>query len=283
MQTVHEERDINVLMREGHVHIADVERLCIELVARHAERFGRPAELLEIGCASGILAERLAARVPDLAVTAHEEYAPFAALAEQRLKDTRVVLETGALDSLRRPVDIILSAGAHHHLPAGYLDHARGLLRDDGVFILADEFCPEYCTARDLDHLAHAPMVHLANGYVLTSAAEVTAFEQRGEVPERARDMEVRRRRALWHWYRYVVDEAMRGDHIEVAVAELTSARDDLITGCEAEHKLAPSIVERQLQLAGFRIIEKHVFGPVDDVSLQSIIAYEVVTGARQR
>jgi len=34
---------------------------------------------------------------------------------------------------------------------------------------------------------------------------------------------------------------------------------------------------ERQLALAGFRIFKKHVFGPPDDPSLHSIIAYELV------
>ncbi|HWB78821.1 MAG TPA: class I SAM-dependent methyltransferase [Nannocystaceae bacterium] len=274
-------RDINILMREGHVHIADVERLCIELVEHHARRIGRPARLLEIGCASGIMAETVAARVPELAVIAHEDYPPFAELARTRLQHTRVQLVTGPLEELTEPVDILLSAGAHHHLPAGYLAHARKLLGDDGVFVLADEFCPEYCNREQREHVASAAVVHVVNGYVLTSDAERDMLVEHGMLPPRAIDMEARRRRALWHWYRYVVDEAMRGDHIEVAVAELTSARDDLVTGCEAEHKLAPSILERQLQLAGFRVTAKHVFGPTDDPSLQSIIAYEAVLAAR--
>jgi hypothetical protein len=88
--------------------------------------------------------------------------------------------------------------------------------------------------------------------------------------------MEARRRRALWHWYRFVVDEAMRGDHVEVAIAELQSAHDDLVTGDAGEHKLAPCIVERQVALAGFGVARKHVLGPPNDPSLHSIIAYEL-------
>lgn len=270
-------RDINVLMRLGHPFIADVEDLCIDLVERHSRRLGRPTEFLEIGCASGITSQKIAARLPEVAVTAHEEYLPFAALAAERLRGSRVSLRSEPLSTLRTPVDLLLSAGAHHHLPSTYLDHARSLLRDDGVFVLADEFCPEYCTPDELDHLAGATLIHLANGYVLTSAEEVEAYRATGALPERARQMEVRRRRALWHWYRFVVDEAMRGDHIEVAVTELQSAHDDLVTGDEAEHKLSPSIVERQVALAGFRVLHKHVLGPADDPSLHSIIAYELV------
>jgi hypothetical protein len=174
------------------------------------------------------------------------------------------------------PVDLLLSAGAHHHLPSGYLNHAHSLLNKGGVFVLADEFCPEYCTPEDIAELSEAKQIRIVNGYVLISDEEVAAFEADQTVPARAQAMEARRRKALWHWYRHVVDHAMERGHVEVAVAELTSARDDLITGCDAEHKLSPYIAERQLELAGFEIMAKHVFGPPDDVSLQSIIAYEI-------
>ncbi|MDB4952946.1 MAG: hypothetical protein JWO36_515 [Myxococcales bacterium] len=271
-----EPQDINVLMRQGHIYIADIEELCIDLVRKHCRRLGRPVTVLEIGCASGITSQRLARELPEAKIIAHEEYAPFAALATERLRDTRVVLRSEPLSDLREPVDVILSAGAHHHLPSDYLHHARSLLRDDGAFVLADEFCPEYCTAEELAHLSRAPAIHLAHGYVLTSLDEIEQYRRAGTLPARAREMEGRRRRALWHWYRFVVDQAISGGHIEVAVAELQSARDDLVTGEEAEHKLAPSIVERQIALAGFHIARKHVLGPPQDPSLHSMITYEL-------
>jgi len=272
--------DINILMRQGHVYIADVERLYLELVEHHCRRYEQP-RVLEIGCASGISSQRLAEILPHAEVFAQEEYAPFAELARERLRDTRVRLHTESLARLSGSFDVIVSGGAHHHMPDGYLNQVRALLRDNGVFVLADEFCPEYCTPEQLAHIAGAPVIHLANGFVLTSPVEVEDYTSQSLLPARARQMEVRRRRALWHWYRYVVDEAMRGDHVEVAIAELQSAHDDLITGEAAEHKLAPSILERQLALAGFEVQRKHVFGPENDPTLQSVMAYEI--GIAQR
>jgi SAM-dependent methyltransferase len=268
--------DINILMRQGHVYIAEIEELCIALVRRHAQRLARPVTVLEIGCASGITSERLARELSDATIIAHEDHPPFLALARERLRGTRVDLRSGPLSELVDPVDVILSAGAHHHLPAAYLRAARATLRPDGAFVLADEFCPEYCTPDELGHVARAPLIALADGYVLTSAEELSAHERGGALPERAREMEDRRRRALWHWYRYVVDQAMANGHVEVAVAELQSAHDDLVTGEQAEHKLAPSIAERQLALAGFHVARKHVLGPPGDPTLHSMIAYEL-------
>jgi 2-polyprenyl-3-methyl-5-hydroxy-6-metoxy-1,4-benzoquinol methylase len=273
--------DINVLMRQGHVYVADVERLYLELVEHHCRRRARPVRVLEVGCASGITSQRLAELLPNAMITAQEEYAPFAELARERLAGTEVELHTGPIEALSGPFDVILSGGAHHHLPSNYLGHMRALLKDDGVFVLADEFCPEYCTPEQRAHIAAAPLIHLANGYVLTSAAETEEYAKFRQLPARARQMEASRRRSLWHWYRYVIDEAMRGDHVEVAIAELQSAHDDLITGEAMEHKLAPSILERQLALAGFRVVHKHVLGPVDDPSLHSIMAYEIEIAQR--
>src|SRR5256885_12080399 len=84
--------DINVLMRRGHPCIADGEELAIDLVERHCRRLGCPARILEIGCASGITSQRIAERLPDATITAHEEYAPYAALAAERLRGSRAEL-----------------------------------------------------------------------------------------------------------------------------------------------------------------------------------------------
>ena len=45
---------------------------------------------------------------------------------------------------------------SHHHLPNTYLEHIRGVLGPDGVLIIGDEFCPEYCTPADAKRLAKA-------------------------------------------------------------------------------------------------------------------------------
>ncbi len=108
------------------------------------------------------------------------------------------------------------------------------------------------------------------------SAAEWDAYEAEGAVPAAAQEMERQRKQALWRWYRFVVDQAMAGAHYEVAVAELGSTRDDLITGSEAEHKMSPAIVERELALAGFVQRSRQAIGPRDDPTLQSFHVYEL-------
>jgi hypothetical protein len=63
--------------------------------------------------------------------------------------------------------------------------------------------------------------------------------------------------------------------YYDIAVGELQSTHDDLITGSDAEHKFSASIVERQFALAGFQLLSKRMVGPADDAARQSMFVYE--------
>ncbi len=88
--------------------------------------------------------------------------------------------------------------------------------------------------------------------------------------------MEQGRQRALWHWYRHVVDETLEKGCLGAALSELRAARDDLDTTCGDEHKLSPRIVERQLALAGYTQRSRHVVAPDAPPELQSFVIYEL-------
>lgn len=273
--------DIEDSMRRGHPYLADTADAVVEAVVRHARRLGRPARIFEIGCASGILASRVAQSLPEAKVVACEELPELAALARRRLEGTGVELYTDRFTGWERPADILFSGGAHHHLDASYLPHARRMITEGGVYVLGDELCPEYCHGALAERIARAETIRFAGGYVLTSATEWAAYERDGTVPAAAEQMERRRKQALWRWYRFVVDHAMAGGHYDVAVAELGSTRDDLVTGSPAEHKMSPAIVERELALAGFAVRSRRVIGPADDTALQSFHVFELEPAAR--
>jgi SAM-dependent methyltransferase len=267
--------DIEDQMRLGHPYLAETADTVVETVVRNARRLGRPARILEIGCASGILASRVAEALPEAEVAAIEELPELAALARRRLAGTSVDLHTRPFSEWRRPVDVLFSGGAHHHLDPSYLTHARRVVNTDAVYVLGDELCPEYCHGPLAERIAHAQILRFAGGYVLTSAAEYAAWERNGSIPPIAEEMERRRKQALWRWYRFVVDQAMAGGHYEIAIAELTSTSNDLRTGSQEEHKMSPAIVERELALAGFTARSRRILGPMDDPALQSFHVYE--------
>jgi SAM-dependent methyltransferase len=266
---------ITDLMRQGHPYLEESVEVLLARIQDRAKQLGRPPRIFEIGCASGMLTQRIAALLPGADIVAQEELPAFAEHARRRLRDCAVTIYTRPLQTWERPVDIFCSAGTHHHLPHDYLSHVSRLLAPGGVYLVDDEFCPEYCSGEHAKRLAQADILRIEGGYVFTNARDLARFKSEGKVPEHVADLERRRQQALWRWYRFVVDYAMERGSIAVASAELRSASDDLIVGSEAEHKFSAAIVERQFAMAGFCQLSKQLIGPANDPDRQSFFVYE--------
>ncbi|GGO94252.1 class I SAM-dependent methyltransferase [Wenjunlia tyrosinilytica] len=267
--------DIGDTMRDGHPDITDGDLLIVDLVRKRAEALGRALTVMDVGSGSGVVSELLARGLPGHRVIANEVEPHLIAQARARM----AAVPNGEVfdrpfQEWSEPLDVVISWGSHHHLPNTYLDHVRSLLGEEGVLIIGDEFCPEYCDEADTAKVAAADVIHLADGLVLTTREEVAAYEADGTVPQWSRDLEDKRRRALWHWYKFVIDYAMDKDNWTVVLAELQITLDDLTTTFHEEHKLSPVIVQRDLELNGFRCLTANVIGnrPVD---LQSFYLWE--------
>ena len=260
---------------EGHVYIRDTLDALFETVGSRMHALPERLRILELGSHAGVVTEALLERWPHADITVVDESEELVAMARRRLAGRRVQFHTQTFETLRHPVDLVVSVARHHHLPHDYLRGVRRVMAPGAVYALADEFCPEYCHGEHVASIEQAEVIHMARGYVLTSRSEVAAFEEHGFVPPRAIDLERWRRRALWRWYRFVVDEAVKHEYFDVAVTELKSTYEDLITGSDAEHKYSPLIVERQFAIAGFRRLSKRPVGGNDDPDRQSMFVYE--------
>jgi len=260
---------------EGHVYIRETLDAFLAILARRIGQLARPPRILELGSHAGIITASLLERWPDASVQISDDDAALVAMSRRRLGDPRISYDSGSLESVDRNLDLAISVARHHHLPHDYLGKLRPLMTRETVYVLADELCPEYCYGEHAARIAEAEVIHVVGGYVLTTHAEVSAFQLTGAIPATARELERLRQRALWRWYRFVVDEAVERGYFDIAVGELQSTHDDLITGSDAEHKFSPLIVERQFALAGFRLLSKLAIGPADDASRQSMFVYE--------
>lgn len=262
----------------GHVYIQDTMDALHGTLEQCIRKLNRPVSLLEVGCHAGITTEGFLKRCPDADfVIWDDEHSDHVQTARAQLAGQKVEFHTESLESWERPADIAISVARHHHLPASYLKQVHRLLKPDGVYLIADELCPEYCFGEHAERIAKAEVLHIIGGYVLTSHTDVEAYEKQGILPAYALDLERLRQRALWRWYRFVIDQAVDRGYFDVAIFELQSTHDDLITGSLAEHKFSSRIVERQLELAGFRKISKQKVGPADQPEHQSFVVYEYV------
>lgn len=271
--------DIGLQMRFGHPFISEGDDIIVELCRRHAARHDRPLRILEIGSGSGYLIELLHKAIPDAELVANEFEPALVDLARERFRDTPVTVFGEPFEKWDRPVDIVISWGAYHHMVESptHLAHAAALLGTTGTLILGDEFCPDYLVDEDRARLATAESVHIADGHLLLHAAEIAEFDKTGELPDWSKALEARRRRALWTWYKYVIDVAFeRGDDV-VVNAELQIAADDIRTEFAGEHKLALPIVVRDLELNGFS--EQSRVALASDPALASFFVLELGHG----
>lgn len=270
------EVDVAAQMRKGHPQIPEGDAYITKLVKQHCQRLGRPVRVFDVGSGSGYFASKLITRLPEIELIVNEDEPHVISKLQRRLANAQAQIFDRPFTEWTEPVDIILSWGAHHHLPKNYLAHAKQVLRKDGVVILGDEFCPDYCDPAHAARISNAEQIYIANGYILTTAAEVEAYQKERYIPPVAYDLERRRQKALWTWYRYVVDYAMDRNCLAVVIDELRATHDDLITEFGDEHKMSPLIAEQEFKLCGFQQISKKSLGPAGAPQYQSFFVYEL-------
>jgi cyclopropane fatty-acyl-phospholipid synthase-like methyltransferase len=266
--------DVGAIMRVGHPDITEGdERIVAAIRKLHADR-GTPLRIIDVGSGSGDLSLLLARELPDCEVIANDTAPnPSAQAADKLAPFPRSSVFDKPFEDWHQQVDVVISWGSHHHLAHDYLDHVRSILSDGGLFIVGDEFCPEYFSAADKKRLAKATQITLVDGYIFDSAEDVSTYKATGQLGEWNLRMEQARREALWTWYKFVGDYAVQNDAWPVLIAELGIARDDLITDFDEEHKTSPYLLERELELNGFNVAEKVVIGDREP-TLQSFVIY---------
>lgn len=256
--------DVALEMRRGHVGIEDTDRTLLAKFREHLQRHAKdaPLRIFDICSGSGFFIRRLSRELPEAAaheLYAHEDDPDVLPLLTARLDGGPIRIHAGSFSDWHEPIDVLLSWGSFHHMPRSYLAHARSLLRPGGLVVIADEFCPEHLTPAMRERVRSAQAIHIANGYVLTSDAELAAYDATGELPAIAVEMERARQQVLWKWYRHVVDVMMERECLHAALYELRTTRDDLDTAFGSEHKLSPTVAEREFELLGFEQLARHV------------------------
>jgi SAM-dependent methyltransferase len=265
--------DIGARMRNGHIDVADGDARIVETVRTLLADRREPATIVDIGSGSGVLCELLAKALPNHNVVANETAGSNIAHARARLAKFPNARVFGvSFDQWVEPADVFISWGSHHHMPHNYLHKIRELLKPGGRFIVGDEFCPEYLTPAELS----AGTAWIVDGYLFTSKDEERAYREKGAPPASVLQREEARRKALWTWYRYVIDQAVEQREWEVATLELQIARDDLVTAFADEHKTSPLLLETEMRAAGLEVLSKVCLGD-REAALQSFVIYEAV------
>lgn len=146
----------NRLMTNQHLYIAGADKVICDELARLKESGART--FAELGCGPARLLRRAASRLSlgsgeVLMGLDHDE--AFLAYAAKVVARTRISLQKIDLIDfgLAEPVDVFFSQGFHHHLAKGdvasHLQSVRRNLTSNGVYVLGDEFLPQYEDERE--------------------------------------------------------------------------------------------------------------------------------------
>ncbi len=265
--------DVGALMRHGHPDIADGDTHIVSTVRDLHAKLGRPLRIIDVGSGSGDLSLLLAEALPDCEVVANDTAPnPIGQAREKLASFPRASVYDRPFEEWSGTADVVISWGSHHHLSHDYLDHVRDILTPDGVLIIGDEFCPEYFSESDQQRLGRASEIVVVDGYVFDNDADVAVYRETGRIPEWSLQLEKARRQTLWNWYKFVGDYAIEHDAWSVLIAELAIARDDLITEFADEHKTSPHLLEREMELQGFDVVDKREIGDREPALLSFVV-----------
>jgi cyclopropane fatty-acyl-phospholipid synthase-like methyltransferase len=176
------EVDVGTIMRSGHPDIAEGDGHIVSVVRKFHAGTGGSIRILDVGSGSADLSLMLAHALPDSMVIANDVAANPIAQAREKLSSfPHATIFDRPFEEWSEPVDVVISWGSHHHLAHDYLRHVREILADQGLFIIGDEFCPEYLTSADQERLAKAREIILLDGYVFDDAEDAQTYRQTGE------------------------------------------------------------------------------------------------------
>ena len=265
--------DIGQIMRIGHPDIKEGDEHIINCVLELRKKNNRPLRILEIGSGSAHLCKLLAEQLTDCEIIANEIAEVPAQQAREKLAQFPLasVFEQ-PFEQWDKPVDVVISWGSHHHFNHDYLLHIQQLIPDDGLFLVGDELCPEYLSESDMTRFDEAEILIIEGGYIFDNHHDLQKYKETGLVPEWNMELEEKRRRALWKWYKFVGDFAIIHDSWNVLISELRIARDDLITEFSEEHKTSAYLLQRELKMNGFSIEREAIISDREPELLSTII-----------
>lgn len=143
------------IMRE-HLYIKETDNVIYDLILKRAKASSKKLKVCEIGAGTGALT-KLVANIENIELIAIESDSRFFNILKDddsfKKKNIKLINQS-FFDFEIGDIDIFYSMGVHHHIEKGeptklYLDKIYNLLKDDGLYILGDEFIPDYKNAKE--------------------------------------------------------------------------------------------------------------------------------------
>ena len=150
----------------------------------------RGTEIVDVGCGPGRVSKQLSKLLKKnnlITITGIDIDTDFLAYSKSH-SGSNITFKKANIISYEHgiPVDVFFSIGVHHHIEKGwqmsqYLSNLHTQLADDGVYIISDEFIPDYTDENERDYslaiwYSHVISHAIKNGFDYLALEEAHIF-----------------------------------------------------------------------------------------------------------
>lgn len=286
----------NNLMSKEHLYIHTSDSYIAKVISDRAKNGAK--EVVELGCGPARIL-RLVGQAEGINLTGVDVDKIFIQYARDRLKgkNINVVNHDVCTYSHDEPVDIFYSQGFHHHMPKGkktksYLKNVYSGLKSGGVYIIGDEFIPEYSSPEEREErlvvwyshiIAHA----LNNNY--TYLAEEEAKTLLDDLYEGRTEKNLKSKQQIDFILSRVsdIDSAARisdSGVVKKLVQDCLSGLTHFIGGVDSikeivlsrgDFKVCDSVFRKEVEDIGFKILSARSFGPISNIGAMVVYTLE--------
>ena len=134
--------EFNKINNDQHLYIAASD----EIIKSWTEEHGG-IEVVEFGCGPARLLQKLDL-IRGINLTGVDHDQDYVEYARTKVDKAKVVMSDVESYQHAEKIDVVVTQGAHHHFskPPQYLENVVAQLSDNGIYILCDEFLPNYHT-----------------------------------------------------------------------------------------------------------------------------------------
>ena len=278
----------NSLMTNNHLYIQTSDSYIARVIGDIAKNGAK--EIIEIGCGPARITG-LIAKTNGINLTAVDIDDSYIEYAKIKLKDQNISIVKSDICTYKhaKPVDVFYSQGVHHHLPKGeitkkYLQNVYSQLKPGGVYIISDEFVPEYTSAEGREKrlvvwYSHVIANALKNNYTYLATEEAKTLLDdiyEGRVKKNVKNKQM---------IDFILSIA---PVINSAASASDKARmDELVSKClldlelfndvhqdtakeialsRGDYKVCDSVFAKEVGEVGFKVLSSKSFGPIYDV-----------------
>lgn len=281
----------NQILSEQHIYIAQSDKACIEFI--YARSNLTDLEIVELGCGPARILRQLDKIKESSNITGVDIDQKFLSYAQSSLVNfpRKINLIQADISTYFHPkaVDLFFSVGVHHHVSKGkktnlYLANVHKQLKKDGIYIVADEFVPEYETETERElriaiWYSHVIAHALKYNYNYLANEESKIFLD--DLLESKTSQNYKTQEQIDYVLQNVTEInnfAINGDAINAnkKATEFLNFLNQHFNSCPSnqfaldasrrDYKICPSVFKKEIETAGFKITDEKIFGNIDNI-----------------